>query len=36
MREIKNTFNGKEYWKNLDQIADTPEVRQLLEKEFLL
>jgi MoCo/4Fe-4S cofactor protein with predicted Tat translocation signal len=34
MREIKNTFNGKEYWRNLDQIADTPEVIQLLQKEF--
>ena len=34
MREIKNIFEGKEYWRNLDQFADTPELKQLLEKEF--
>ena len=34
MREIKSTLNGKEYWRNLEQFADTPEVKQLLQKEF--
>jgi len=34
MREIKSKLNGKEYWKNIDQFADTPEVKQLLQEEF--
>ena len=30
MKELK----GKEYWRSLDQLADTPEFRQMLEREF--
>jgi len=26
--------NGKKYWQSLDQLADTPEFRQKLEREF--
>ncbi len=33
MNEMKN-IKGKEYWRSLDQLADTPEFRELLEKEF--
>ena len=25
---------GKEYWRSLDELADTPEFRALVEKEF--
>ena len=26
--------NGKEYWRSLDQLADTPEFRELVQREF--
>jgi len=32
MKNIKST--GKQYWRSLDQLADTPEFRQLVEREF--
>jgi molybdopterin-containing oxidoreductase family iron-sulfur binding subunit len=28
------TTNGKAYWRSLDELADTPEFQELLEKEF--
>ena len=31
MREIESKLNGKEYWRNIDQFADTPEVKQFLQ-----
>lgn len=33
MKELKN-LQGKDYWRSLDQIADTPEFRKFLEREF--
>jgi MoCo/4Fe-4S cofactor protein with predicted Tat translocation signal len=33
MKKMKY-IKGKEYWRSLDQLADTPEFRELLEKEF--
>ncbi len=27
-------FNGKDYWRSLDQLADTPEFNKFLEREF--
>lgn len=27
-------LTGKEYWRSLDQLADTPEFRELVEREF--
>jgi molybdopterin-containing oxidoreductase family iron-sulfur binding subunit len=33
MTELKN-IKSKEYWRSLDQLADTPEFRKILEKEF--
>lgn len=33
MKEMQKN-NGKEYWRSLDQIADTPEFRSFLEREF--
>lgn len=31
---MKNQINGKDYWRSLDQLADTPEFRQFAEREF--
>ena len=28
------TGGGREYWRSLDELADTPEYRALVEKEF--
>jgi molybdopterin-containing oxidoreductase family iron-sulfur binding subunit len=33
MKELKY-LQGKEYWRSLDQLADTPEFRNFLEREF--
>jgi molybdopterin-containing oxidoreductase family iron-sulfur binding subunit len=33
MKELKD-LQGKEYWRSLDQLADTPEFRKFLEREF--
>jgi molybdopterin-containing oxidoreductase family iron-sulfur binding subunit len=33
MKKLKN-LQGKEYWRSLDQLADTPEFREFLEREF--
>jgi len=33
MKELK-TLQGKKYWRSLDQLADTPEFRKFLEREF--
>jgi len=33
MKELKN-LQGKDYWRSLDQLADTPEFRKFLEREF--
>ncbi|MEE9553237.1 MAG: TAT-variant-translocated molybdopterin oxidoreductase [candidate division Zixibacteria bacterium] len=30
----KENLQGKEYWRSLDQLADTPEFRKYLENEF--
>ncbi|MBN1407124.1 MAG: TAT-variant-translocated molybdopterin oxidoreductase [Calditrichaceae bacterium] len=30
----KNKLNGKDYWRSLDQLADTPEFREFLHREF--
>ena len=29
-----NNLQGKEYWRSLDQLADTPEFREFLHREF--
>jgi molybdopterin-containing oxidoreductase family iron-sulfur binding subunit len=34
MSELKNKLNGKEYWRSIDQLADTPQFKKLLENEF--
>ncbi|PDW03996.1 TAT-variant-translocated molybdopterin oxidoreductase [Candidatus Viridilinea mediisalina] len=31
--QLRNT-HGKDYWRSLDQLADTPAFRELLEREF--
>jgi molybdopterin-containing oxidoreductase family iron-sulfur binding subunit len=31
---IKHHATGIEYWRSLEQLADTPEVREALGKEF--
>ena len=33
MKKLKN-LQGKKYWRSLDQLADTPEFRKFLEREF--
>ena len=33
MNKLKN-LQGKKYWRSLDQLADTPEFRNFLEREF--
>ena len=33
MKELKS-LQGKEYWRSLNQLADTPEFKQFLEREF--
>jgi molybdopterin-containing oxidoreductase family iron-sulfur binding subunit len=33
MKELKN-LQGKEYWRSLDQLAETPEFKKFLEREF--
>jgi molybdopterin-containing oxidoreductase family iron-sulfur binding subunit len=33
MKKLKN-LQGKEYWRSVDQLADTPEFRKFLEREF--
>ena len=30
----KSNIQGKEYWRSLEQLADTPEFREILEREF--
>ena len=30
----KKRLNGKKYWRSLDQLADTPEFREFLHREF--
>ena len=30
----QNSRNGKQYWRSLDQLADTPEFREFLNREF--
>jgi len=30
----ENLLSGKEYWRSLDQIADKPEFKKFLEREF--
>ena len=30
----KSNIQGKEYWRSLEQLADTPEFRKILEREF--
>ena len=30
----KNQLNGKDYWRSLDQLADTPEFKEFLHREF--
>ncbi|NOG46447.1 MAG: TAT-variant-translocated molybdopterin oxidoreductase [Calditrichaeota bacterium] len=34
MKEIQKNISGKEYWRSMDQLADTPEFQQFLEREF--
>ena len=34
MSQIKHHSSGIEYWRSLEQLADSPEVRELLAKEF--
>ncbi len=34
MKEIKKEITGKEYWRSLDQLADTPEFKEFLHREF--
>lgn len=34
LHEKLSTARGKEYWRSLDELADTPEFREYLEKEF--
>ncbi len=34
MKKIKKNITGKEYWRSLDQLADTPEFREFLHREF--
>ena len=34
MRKTKKDQNGKSYWRSLEQLADTPEFRNFLEREF--
>jgi len=29
-----NPLHGKEYWRSLDQLADTPEFQEFLHREF--
>ncbi len=29
-------IKGKDYWRSLDQLADTPEFNKLLKREFPL
>ena len=34
MKKSKKNSIGKEYWRSLDQLADTPEFREFLHREF--
>lgn len=34
MKEKNTNITGKEYWRSLDQLAETPEFKQFLEREF--
>lgn len=34
IREQLRSSNGKQFWRSLDQLADTPEFRELVEREF--
>ncbi len=34
MSSIDHHVNGVEYWRSLEQLADTPEVRDVISKEF--
>ena len=34
MSRNKKNLTGKEYWRSLDQLADTPDFRKFLEQEF--
>jgi len=34
MSEKMKNLQGKDYWRSLDQLADTPEFRRFLEQEF--
>ncbi len=34
MSSIEHHVNGVEYWRSLEQLADTPEVRDVISKEF--
>jgi len=32
--KFNEKLNGKEYWRSLDQLADTPEFKEFLYREF--
>ncbi len=34
MKKNKINSNGKSYWRSLNQLADTPEFKSFLEREF--
>src|SRR5689334_4854477 len=34
VRERLNESRGREYWRSLDELAATPEFREMVEKEF--
>ncbi len=34
MKEIQKNITGKQYWRSMDQLADTPEFKEFLEREF--
>ena len=34
LQDGETTRSGKKYWRSLDQLAETPEFRQWVEREF--
>ena len=34
MKELQKNISGKEYWRSMDQLADTPQFKEFLEREF--
>lgn len=34
VREQLRSSSGRQYWRSLDELADTPAFRELLEREF--